>query len=46
LVFVAVSAGGKTAVERYLFGGSRRMVKERTASAALDLCRRVLEGRR
>lgn len=43
LVFAAVALGRHVVVERYVFGGMRRAVKERTASAALDLCRRVLQ---
>jgi nicotinamide-nucleotide amidase len=43
LVFVAAAVGRRVVVERHVFGGPRRAVKERTASAALDLCRRVLE---
>jgi nicotinamide-nucleotide amidase len=43
LVFVAAAVGRRVVVERHVFGGPRRAVKERTASAALDLCRRMLE---
>ncbi|MBN2466435.1 nicotinamide-nucleotide amidohydrolase family protein [candidate division WOR-3 bacterium] len=43
LVHVCVRAGRRVAVERYLFRGSRRSVKERSAAAALEFCRRLLE---
>ncbi|MEO0079243.1 MAG: competence/damage-inducible protein A [candidate division WOR-3 bacterium] len=46
LVFIAVAAGEKILVERHIFSGSRRMVKERAAMAALDLCRRAITSRR
>ena len=44
LVYVCVSVGSRIAVERHLFRGGRRAVKEQTASAALELCLRTLEG--
>ncbi|MFO7650880.1 MAG: CinA family nicotinamide mononucleotide deamidase-related protein [bacterium] len=43
LVLVAVSAGRRVWVERKIHAGTRQLVRERSASAALDLCRRVLE---
>ncbi len=43
LVCVAVAAGGVTRFERHALGGDRRAVRERSAAAALDLCRRALE---
>ena len=43
LVYICVKAGKRIAVERYRFRGGRRAVKERSADAALRLCRRVLE---
>jgi len=46
LVYVAARVGDRTVVEEHFFAGSRRMVKERAAAAALDLCRRALEERR
>jgi nicotinamide-nucleotide amidase len=46
LVYVAARVHDRTAVEEHFFTGSRRMVKERSAAAALDLCRRTLEERR
>jgi len=46
LVFIAVAAGKNVRVERHRFSGNRRMVKERSAMAALNLCRKVLEGKR
>jgi len=46
LVFIAVAAGKNVRVERHQFSGNRRMVKERSAMAALNLCRKVLEGKR
>jgi len=45
LVYVCVRVEGRSTVERHHFNGGRRAVKERSAAAALDLCRRVLEGR-
>jgi len=44
LVYVCVRFKRRTAVERHLFRGSRRMIKQRSAAAALNLCRRVLGG--
>jgi PncC family amidohydrolase len=44
LVYVCVMAGKRVMVERHLFRGGRRMVKEQSAFAALQLCRRLLEG--
>lgn len=47
LVFTAVVAPGDIIkVEKHRFFGSRRMVKEGAATAALDLCRRMLERAR
>jgi nicotinamide-nucleotide amidase len=43
LVFTAVAMQGSVRIERFLYGGRRRAVRERAAAAALDLCRRVLE---
>lgn len=45
LVYIAAAAGSRVVVERHVFSGSRRMVKERAASSALDLMRRMLEGK-
>ena len=45
LVYVCAMAGKRVMVERHLFRGGRRSVKEQSAEAALRLCRRVLEGR-
>ena len=45
LVYVCVRAGRRLAVERHLFRGGRRAVKEQSAAAALQLCRQVLEGK-
>jgi len=45
LVYICVMAGKRVVVERHLFRGGRRAVKEQSAGAALQLCRRVLEGR-
>jgi nicotinamide mononucleotide (NMN) deamidase PncC len=42
-VFTAVAMQGSVRIERFLYGGRRRAVRERAAAAALDLCRRVLE---
>jgi len=42
LVYVAVTTAGKVRTRRHLFSGSRTMVKERAAMAAMDLCRLVL----
>jgi nicotinamide-nucleotide amidase len=44
LVHVCVRVEGQSTVERHHFHGSRRAVKEQSASAALELCRRALEG--
>ncbi|MCX6844754.1 MAG: CinA family protein [candidate division WOR-3 bacterium] len=43
LVYVCVKTGTALAVERHRFRGGRRAVKEQSAAAALELCRRVLE---
>lgn len=43
LVYVCALAGKRVMVERHLFRGGRREVKEQSAEAALQLCRRVLE---
>ena len=45
LVYACVKDGKRIAVERYLFRGGRRAVKEQAVEAALRLCRRVLEER-
>jgi len=45
LVYICVMAGKRVMVERHLFRGGRRAVKEQSAGAALQLCRRLLEGR-
>jgi PncC family amidohydrolase len=45
LVYICAMAGKRVMVERHLFRGGRRSVKEQSAEAALQLCRRVLEGR-
>jgi PncC family amidohydrolase len=45
LVYICAMAGKRVMVERHLFRGGRRSVKEQSAEAALRLCRRVLEGR-
>jgi len=45
LVYICAMAGKRVMVERHLFRGGRRAVKEQSAGAALQLCRRVLEGR-
>ena len=45
LVYIAVAVGSSVVVERHVFSGSRRMVKERAASSALDLMRRMLVGK-
>jgi nicotinamide-nucleotide amidase len=42
LVYVAVATEGKVRTRRHLFSGTRLMVKERAAMAAMDLCRLVL----
>ena len=43
LVYVGVKMGRRLAVERHRFRGGRRAVKEQSATAALELCRRILE---
>lgn len=43
LVYICVKTGTTLAVERHRFRGGRRAVKEQSAAAALELCRRVLE---
>ncbi len=45
LVYVAVAHDGRVQTRHHRFTGTRRMVKERAATAALDLCRRVLSAR-
>jgi PncC family amidohydrolase len=45
LVYICVMAGKRVMVECHRFRGGRRAVKEQSAGAALQLCRRVLEGR-
>ncbi len=45
LVYVGVALRDKVIAERHVFTGNRRMVKERAAMAALDLCRRILQGK-
>jgi nicotinamide-nucleotide amidase len=42
LVYVAVVCDGRVQTRQHRFTGTRRMVKERAATAALDLCRRAL----
>jgi PncC family amidohydrolase len=44
LVYVCARAGRRVVAERYRFRGGRRAVKEQSAAAALQLCRRLLEG--
>jgi PncC family amidohydrolase len=44
LVYVCAMAGKRVMVERHLFRGDRRAMKEQSAEAALQLCRRMLEG--
>ncbi len=44
LVDIGVAVKGKVTVERHNFSGNRRLIKERSAYAALDLCRRVLSS--
>jgi len=44
LVYIGVKAGRLVAIERHLFRGGRRAVKERAATAALRLCQRTLEA--
>jgi PncC family amidohydrolase len=45
LVYVCAMAGKRVMVERHHLRGGRRAVKEQSAEAALQLCRRVLDGR-
>jgi PncC family amidohydrolase len=45
LVYICVRAGKQLAVERHRFRGGRRAVKEQSAAAALNLFRRLLEGK-
>jgi PncC family amidohydrolase len=45
LVHICVMAGKRVMVECHRFRGGRRAVKEQSAGAALQLCRRVLEER-
>ena len=45
LVYICVMAGKRVMVECHRFRGGRRALKEQSAGAALQLCRRVLEGR-
>lgn len=42
LVYIGVAYKGRVRVERHIFSGNRRVVKERSAYSALDLLRRVL----
>jgi len=42
LVYVALSSGSKTAVERSLFWGGREQVKFQSSQKALDMLRRHL----
>jgi nicotinamide-nucleotide amidase len=44
LVWMAVAAGERVAVEQHRFRGSRRQVKTRAAQAALRLCLNTLEA--
>ncbi len=44
LVYVGCRVNGRTQVEPHLFTGARRTIKEKSATAALELCRRMLEG--
>lgn len=44
LVYVGAQFGARQEAERRLFKGKRRSVKEQAAVAALELCRRVVEG--
>jgi nicotinamide-nucleotide amidase len=44
LVYVCCRVSGRTKVEPNLFTGARRRIKEKSATAALELCRRMLEG--
>jgi nicotinamide-nucleotide amidase len=43
-VFIAVDTPDGAAARRYLLGGTRRTVRERSAHAALDLLRRQITG--
>ncbi len=43
LVYIAVVARDKTVVEKHIFKGTRREVKQQAARAALAFCIRVLE---
>jgi len=43
LVYICVKVGRRIEVERHRFRGGRRSVKEQAATAALGLCRRILE---
>jgi len=43
LVYVGVKIGSRIIVGRHRFRGGRRSVKEQAATAALGLCRRILE---
>ena len=45
LVYICVRAGRQLAVECHRFRGGRRAVKEQSAAAALNLSRRLLEGK-
>jgi nicotinamide-nucleotide amidase len=45
LVYVGVSFERRTRTRRHLFSGTRLMVKERAATAAMDLCRLMLKDR-
>ena len=45
LVYICVRTGRQLAVERHRFRGGRRAVKEQSAAAALNLCRRLLGGK-
>ncbi len=44
LVYVGCRVKARLEVERHLFSGNRRTVKEQAATAALRLCRRMLRG--
>ncbi|OYD14884.1 competence/damage-inducible protein A [candidate division WOR-3 bacterium JGI_Cruoil_03_51_56] len=43
LVYIGVAVRDRIKVGKHRFNGNRMMVKQRTAMAALDLCRRMLE---
>ena len=43
LVYICVKTATTLAVETHRFRGGRRAVKEQSAAAALELCRRVIE---